>query len=442
VADVQEPKLRSYLQDVAMRYDRQGTGVAFDPNLMTFNAGGAGYTLDIEASISLVREALMRPRDRYVRLVMQQQEGEAMSMDSLNQAIRQYLNLQRIEVDGPNYVVSVGVIDLETGKETWINPDVAYSSMSTIKIPILLNAFANLPFAPDNDVRWLMGASILCSNNSASNFLMQLVGEGANERRQMEDGLQKLMALMQTLGAPNTYINAPIFVDPEAQPWSIPAPVTTSLRTPDAKADLFSQTTAQDMGTLMQHIYDCAQYNSGLMAIAPDKFTASECQQILELLSGNVINRLIELGVPHGTKVAHKNGWGGAPGGRSGANVSDAAIVFSPGGDYVLVVYIWETFATESGTSTTMTTWETTEGISRIVYNYFNPDQPMLSSRAPINPLTAVDCVLPGTTAELDLTNIRRGRFDDQGNMLATACYGWPTCYTPPNVPIAPLPPQ
>ncbi|HVO41899.1 MAG TPA: serine hydrolase, partial [Aggregatilineales bacterium] len=191
--------------------------------------------------------------------------------------------------------------------------------------------------------------------------------------------------------------------------------------------DSYSQTSAQDMAVLLEEIYDCSEYGSGLRAVFPDSFNQARCKQMINLLSGNVIGRLIELGTPPGTKIAHKNGWGGTPTG--GANASDAAIVYSPGGAYILVVYMWEPKANQDGIGT-LKPWEAIEGISQITYNYFNPEQPMMTPRVPENPLGAIDCVMPNPKhiERLDLNNINNGRFDADGHIVPDACFNFPQC--------------
>ncbi len=197
-------------------------------------------------------------------------------------------------MNGPDTAVGVTVIDLKSGQEMWINPDVAFSSLSTIKIPIMINRFRTLTLDPDNDTRWLMAASILCSSNSASNLLMQT----SSLTNDLRDGLQKVISTAQALGAKNTYIDAPLYVGDKTLQFSIPAPKTAPDKTVNTHPDIFSQTTPSDMATLLQELYDCAQYGSGLRAVYPDSFSQIRCKQMVELLSGNVINRLIELGTP------------------------------------------------------------------------------------------------------------------------------------------------
>lgn len=434
IADFSEARLRAFLEDLAARYDQSLTSApGFDLTTMTFNPGAAGAKLDIQQSIVAIQEALYRPTERRVKLTLENVGARVADMETLKAAILRFLAQKTypdgrvFSPDGPDTLASIGVIDLQTGQEMWINPDIAYSAMSTIKIPILINLFSKLDFAPDVDTKWLMASSIICSINPASNFLMQIPGQGANARAKLADGLVQVTTTARELGATYTFINAPIYVAGE-ETWSIsndPPPVPDPNH--DAMPDLWSRTTAQDMAVLLHGLYDCAEYGSGFVAAMPQSFTQAKCRQMIELLSGNVINRLIELGVPPGTRVAHKNGWGGTA--RSGANVSDAAIVYSPGGTYILVAYMWEKYASQDGIGT-LVPWEAIEGVSRIVYNYFNPTNPLTVARVPDNPLGAIDCVMPnpGFPERIDLDNIRSGRFDENGYIEPDACYGYPTC--------------
>ena len=428
-ASLSEADLRNYLLDVAARYDQTRSTANYDLVTMSFGAGASGAKLDVEKSIDLIRDALYKPEGRRVTLATKNEPAANASMSTLRQAIEAYMIGRGIKNDGVNMAASIMVIDLETGEEMSINPDVAYSAMSTVKIPILINVMSYFDFAIPDDYRWLMAASILCSSNSASNLLMQTVGNN-----DMAAGLTRVTNTIETLGATNSFINANIFVDPNAKPVVVARPTTHPDPTFNTRPDGNSQTTASDMATLLQEIYDCAEYNSGLRAPFPDRFTQAECKQMIELMSGNIIGRLIELGVPEGTRVSHKNGWGGNA--QLGANVSDAAIVYSPRKTYILVTYMWDSQATNDGTrmgDNVMLHWETIEGISRLTYNYFNPDKPLAVARVPENQLTAVDCVMPNLQhpERIDLNNISNGRFNPDGSLASDACYNFPMCQQP-----------
>ncbi|MEP7284613.1 MAG: serine hydrolase [Chloroflexota bacterium] len=426
ISDYQEARLRNFLQDVAARYEQRVSGASFETNTLTFGPGAAGERLDVEASMKAIEEALHKPTNRKAKLVMHSEGAHAADMSTLKQAILDYFSAKGFLPDGQTTIASVVLIDLQNGQELSINPAVAYSALSTIKIPILLNIFRKLTFAPDKDTKWFMGASILCSSNSASNYLIQFSGTGNNARDQLANGLSQVTNTVQALGAKNTFISAPLYVGAKDYEFSIPAPTTKPDIKLDAKPDSYSQTTAEDMAILLNNLYDCSEYGSGLIAAFPDSYTQSECKQMVELLSGNVIGRMIELGVPPGTRVAHKNGWGKV---GNGYNSSDAAIVYTPGGNYILSVYMWEKLqpGQEIGS---LVPWETMEGISRIVYNYYNPNQALVTNRVPENPNGAIECVMPNPKhiELLDLNNINNGRFDANGQVLPDACYNYPQC--------------
>jgi beta-lactamase class A len=55
---------------------------------------------------------------------------------------------------------------------------------------------------------------------------------------------------------------------------------------------------------------------------------------MLDIMSQDHTESMIEAGLPPGTKFARKHGW-------IGDTHADAAIVFSPGGDFILVVYLY-----------------------------------------------------------------------------------------------------
>ena len=118
---------------------------------------------------------------------------------------------------------------------------------------------------------------------------------------------------------------------------SIPAPRTTPNPNFNTGADPYNQTTTEDLGTLFSMIYDCAYYGSGLMAAYPDgDYTQTECKQMLELMSANDLGRLLQGGIPPGTRISHKNGWLEDVHG-------DAGIVFPPNGNnYVIAVFVWK----------------------------------------------------------------------------------------------------
>jgi beta-lactamase class A len=419
-ADYSISDLRVYLEDLAARYDARPDAAGFDINTLTFQSGTSGKRLDIDQAMALIGQALFEaePEKRTVILPTVDVDAPQKDIGTLRQAILDLMATRGFAYDGEQTAASVYIVDLKTGDEMGIQADVPYSAVSTIKIPVMINLFRSKLIIPD-DVAYLLTESILCSNNSASNFLMQVVGDPALDfQSQLSDGLNQVSCTAQELGAEHTYISAPLYVGDDRYKFEAPVcrpqtPANTAINT---DADPYSQTTPEDMGRLLVEIYDCANYDSGLMAVYPTDFTQTECQQMLNLLSGNRIDRLIELGVPTGTRVAHKNGWGPE-------TSADAGIVFSPGGDYVLVMYTWE-LDTDGNNLPTLASWELIEEVSRLTYNYFNPDAPMLQRKEPISPYGAIECVTVASPDQVNLNDINENRLDASGNPAPGACYG------------------
>jgi hypothetical protein len=88
-------------------------------------------------------------------------------------------------------------------------------------------------------------------------------------------------------------------------------------------------------------------------------------------------------------------------------------------------MYVYER-DTDGNNLPTLAAWELIEEVSRLTWNYFNPDQPLLQRRAPISPYGAVDCISfnPQNPELIDLNDINANRLDADGNPLPTACYG------------------
>ena len=122
------------------------------------------------------------------------------------------------------------------------------------------------------------------------------------------------------------------------------------------------------MGTLFADVYQCAQNNGGaLVAAFPDKMSPATCQLLIDFMAQDKLGSLIQGGVPDGTLVPHKHGY--VPDSSDGVvrDTSDVAIVYTPGGNFVLSIYsyhpvnnVWEIINPLIG------------NLTKAVYNYFN----------------------------------------------------------------------
>ena len=87
-------------------------------------------------------------------------------------------------------------------------------------------------------------------------------------------------------------------------------------------------------------------------------------------LSMKRIAVLIEAGIPEATQIAHKHGWVTDINGVINT-IADAGIIFSPGGNYVLVVFLYDPVQLVWDPSSSLIA-----ELSRAIYNFYNLPQP------------------------------------------------------------------
>ncbi len=399
IADYQDNALEVFLRDVAVRYDDPPGKPTYDLDALTIHPGASGFALDIAAAMPVVDAALRSANARTVELPVSAKGNDILSLDALRELIINYLDDQGFIYDGIGTVASVYILDLLNGDEINILGDVAYSAASTIKVPIIIEYLRRLNAEPTAGEAWLIVNSLLCSNNSSSNLIMEIIG--GND---IFAGLRSVTKTIQAISATNTYITAPFYLGIEGQQLgSIQAPETAPNPTFDTEPDPFNQTTAEDLGTIFSLIYDCAHYDSGLALALPEgQITPQECRQMLEVTSANDLERLLQGGIPRDARISHKNGW-------IFDTVGDAGIVYSPNGrHYVISVFLWE--RTEFQDYEKL--WPLVEEISRAAWNFFNPENALLAQRADL-PATAIECegnYLPPGAESVDLNDINGWR--------------------------------
>jgi hypothetical protein len=206
----------------------------------------------------------------------------------------------------------------------------------------------------------LMEDMIEKSGNEAADWLMDRV---IDEER----GPLLVSSDMQALGLKNTFL-AGYFTagSPLLALFETPANLRTDVFT---DPDPYSQTTTSDLGMLLTDIYQCSQTGGGtLVAVFPGEITQAECQNMITHLINNRLPVLLTAGLPEATPIAHKHGWVTTNGVIN--TIGDAGIVYSPGGNYVLVVFL---------NNPDQLIWETNSALisqmSQAVYNYYNLPQ-------------------------------------------------------------------
>jgi len=361
-----ETRLRVYLDDIAQRYDQAPIPALPVPGSVNFEPGIAGTALDPDASVRLIEIALQSLENRQIELPLERIDPPRPAFENLEVLLKQTL-----EIAGFEGLAGIYLHDLKNpqelhfayrqGEDVPIQPDISFTASSIMKIPIMVSAFRQINGTDDAEALKLMEDMIVKSGNEAADWLMDRV---------IDDTRGPLLVTedMQTLGLENTFM---------AGYFSLGSPLLAIIDTPaNTRADVntdpdpYSQTTPSDIGMLLEDIYQCATEGGGaLIAAFPGEITQQECQMMNTLLINNRLPVLLTAGLPEGTQIAHKHGWVTTNGVIN--TIGDAGIVYSSGGQYVLVIFLHDP---------DQLVWETNSTLiaelSRAVYNYYNvPNQ-------------------------------------------------------------------
>lgn len=363
-ASYSEERLRTYLRnEVASRYDQSPEPAKPVVGTVTFNPGEAGTSLDIDRSILLIEKALKSTSHRSISLPLVNTSPARPTFQNLEVLIRQTIELATY--DG---LIGLYLLDLNSGQEIYLlnelgneistPPDVAFTGSSTIKIPVMLSVYRRLGLDVDDETRDNLQEMIGKSNNPATDWLIEHVIDLTRGPILVTEDMNQL-GLKNTFLAGYFYFGAPLLMN-----ITTPANQRTDI---DTDPDLYNQTTPSEMGMLLSDIYQCAQFGGGtLIAAFPEEITQNECQEMLDTLAQDKTGVLIEAGLPDGTKIAHKHGWVPDIYGII-HDMSDASIVFSPGGNYVLTIYLYHPVQLLFEPSNDMIA-----NISKAIYNYYN----------------------------------------------------------------------
>jgi len=369
---IDENRLTDYLQnEISARYDEPPTPAQPIPGSTTFSVGEPGRILDIPRGVRLIEDALRSPNNRTVLLTFQQSAPARPTMDNLGILLQ-----QNILVSGFDGVIGLYLFDLQNGQEIHfamdqeelisVNPDVSFTASSTVKIPIMVSYF----------IKYGSAALDEATSNEILNMIRKSENPPADRLMEALDSLRGPLVVtddMKKIGLENTFL-AGYFCSAES-----PCPLLQRISTPAnsrndvfTDPDLFNQTTPSDAGMLLADIYQCAETGGGaLIAAFPETINSEICKQMIGFLAADKIGVLIEAGVPEGTRVAHKHGWISDPASGVIKNISDAAIVYTPGGNYVLVIYAYHPV---------QTVWEPVSALfaqlSQAVYNFYNLPTP------------------------------------------------------------------
>jgi|GEM_PF-86677 len=361
IAEVDLNELQAFLTEVIPpRYDQPATATVPILYSTNYEPGQPGFALQsLLTTTEQIQAALLSPDQRVVTLDVRETPALPLDRANLEVFLKQIIQLEKF-----NGLIEIYQRDLSNGEIMHIalrdnqnvTPDVAYSAASTIKIPIMVSAMRRLEEPLPSQ---------------ASNWMFQMITESLNPPA---DGLMKaymdndsgpLMVTsdLRELGYQNTFLAG--YFEPGS-------PLLERISTPANQRrdifldpDFYNQTVPSEIGDLLWKIYRCANQNELLF---DGQVTASECQQMLNYLLENRIHALIEAGLPPEGRAAHKHGWTNDLDGLI-HTISDSSVVYTPGGDYVLVIFAYtqEQFLYDTAN-------QLFAKLSQSIYNAYNPE--------------------------------------------------------------------
>ncbi|MGQ9550367.1 MAG: serine hydrolase [Roseiflexus sp.] len=322
-----------------------------------------GLSIDIDDAVRQIDDRLRSVgAPRRVTLMLTPQRGSVARPDPqlLQEQLQTMANIWR-------GVIGVYVYDLaEDRVVAALNPDTAFAAASTIKMPIMLNAYINVPDFTEKQQTALRKMIVESDNLAANALLAASIGGVGTEDAIV--GAERMSALLADLGFAETFQYVPF----EAQDYiklmklKVKAGPDRGGKPPYTDAGRYLRTTPREMASLYVEVDRCARGEGMLLEKFSDTLTPERCLEMLDHLAENGDTRRMVAGIPQGVRVEHKSGW-------IDDMQADAGIVRSPGGDYVVAIYVYRPVASGDAPVPDRIMMSTIAAFSRLVYTYFNP---------------------------------------------------------------------
>lgn len=360
-----DQRVISFLEnEVSPRYDEPATPPMPIPGEPGFYPATSGSSISYEVSVQRINDALISATNRSARLEITSNRAQRPTLAMLDYMVKGIIDASAF--DG---LVEIYLKNLKTSEVlnfTYSKLDIepvpvgiAYSSWSTIKIPVLISIFDRLeePYSPNvlTLIEQMMDQS---SNESTDALTKQVIAETLGPLQVTED--------IFTLGIENTFWGGYFTPgSPLLRNYSTPANQRTDYTT---DPDRYAQTTPEDMGVFLEEIYYCAENNGGAIPLVfAGAVTQNECKMMIDYLSKNKIGVLIQAGVPSTAIIAHKHGWAYEVQDGYIHTIADSAVVYTPEANYILSIFMYHPVQAIFPVVN-----ELFANISSAAYNYYN----------------------------------------------------------------------
>ena len=335
ILEIDDSKLKNFVDEqIINRYIEQPIPSFALPGTTQFTIGKPGTSIDIDLLVDSISQAIQEQDEKLVEIPVEESDFGGPSVDQIA-----YLLQNQIQKSNFAGVVEIYLKNLTNGETIHfasqngnsVNPDIAFTAASTMKIPIMIASLKRESYPVDDLVLGWMNRMIIYSENDPADRLMERINPISGPLVVSED--------LRELGLQNTFISGYFYLG---------APLLAVVDTPsntrsdiNLDPDLYNQTTTSDIGNLLADVYDCANNGTGkLIDISNGGINSEKCKLMIDVLSQNQIGALIEAGLPESSQIAHKHGWSEESDGLL-HTVSDVAIIFAPENDFIFTVFVY-----------------------------------------------------------------------------------------------------
>ena len=324
VVNYSRERVDAFLERMAQKYDHPPQPPVLLPEASTFRPARGGTELDMGASLPLLINALLAadPARRQIDLIVKTEPAPATAVEILAEA----LTISLEEVGG---IAGVFAKDLGTGQELCINCQVAFSGLSTLKPAIALEGVRVAPAPHDTEMAALLEAVLTEDDNTAANALLARIGA-----TNPYSGALQVTDLLWDLGLESSFLAAPYDLETEVPPPVFTTPANAA-GGPGTEDDTYRQTTAREMGLLLEGLYQCARDGGMLRLLYPGEISPAECAELLAGMERNQVNPVLASGLAEGTRVAYQQGW-------VGSTHAVVAVIYGRQTDVVLTAYLYQ----------------------------------------------------------------------------------------------------
>ncbi len=360
-----EAKLRMALEGLAKQGGQPPTFsvITSTKTISRSFALSGGARLDVDAAVKQITSRLRAPGGawRVTLALSPAASGTRPAPAQLQEQIEQM-------AAGWKGVVGAYVYDLASDQVVaHLHENTVFSGASVMKTPILLWSYINLPSFTNKQEQWLKKMIVDSDNLAANNMLSASAGGGGTD-----EALQSVLAMsdmLKGLGLQHTYQYMPY----EARDYLVNVRKIKIKRGPKQEgpapytdADTVLRTTPAEMSRIFLLIYQCSQGKGELLEKFDTSLTPARCQEMLARLEQNGDHTRMVAGLPAGTRVAHKSGW-------IEDMQADVGIVHSPGGDFLLAIYLYRDITPGKTYLEDRVATPVIASFARLIYSYYNP---------------------------------------------------------------------